>query len=166
LLVHWTYTPQLWQSYTEKEYADEKAEKKGLFIVLSTIAIGTGLFFLFTTADGDYILLAMLGLIGLCAFAWQFSAWYYFLQNKSGTREAYAAIEAVYMNRRLYAWRFFSGKLLHVRIREGNSLTTLVFHYSVPLVFGRQTYVVRVPVPEGQEETASKIIEEFDNCSK
>jgi len=32
VLAHWKYSPEEWKTYTEKEYKEEKAMKKGLFL--------------------------------------------------------------------------------------------------------------------------------------
>ena len=39
ILVHWTYTPEVWAEYTKKEYEEEKSEKKGLFTIVSGFAL-------------------------------------------------------------------------------------------------------------------------------
>jgi hypothetical protein len=44
LLVHWTYTPEMWMQYARKDYAEERSEKKGLFIVVSAFALLFGFF--------------------------------------------------------------------------------------------------------------------------
>jgi hypothetical protein len=61
ILAHWTYTPEYWAKYTEKEYAEEISEKKGLFIMVSGIALITGLvFWVIYNEAGFFVFLVML----------------------------------------------------------------------------------------------------------
>jgi hypothetical protein len=82
ILAHWTYSPEYWLRYTQKEYITEKAEKKILFLIITAFALFFGfLFWAFDPEAGFYVFLVMLGLIGLIAFVWQFSAWYNYRQK-------------------------------------------------------------------------------------
>jgi hypothetical protein len=153
----------MWNEYVEKEYAEEKVEKKGLFFVVSAFALFFGfLFWLIDPQSGFYVFLAMLGLIALVAFTWQFSAWYYYKQNKKGVQEAYLNKDGVYMNRRLYTWRILGSNLIEVKIEDKHSFSLLTIKYTAITLPGRQTYIVRVPVPHGQEEKANEIIQQLN----
>jgi hypothetical protein len=164
LFVHWTYTPEMWKEYTKKEYTEEIAEKKGLFVTVSAIALFVGLLFWFLDNDaGFFVFLVMLGLIGLVGFTWQFSAWYYRKQNENGVKEAYIARSGVYMNRRLYTWRLFSAKLLGVDIYNNRGVSVLRFSFTAFTFPGPQTYVARVPIPYGQEEVAKRIVQQLNS---
>ena len=88
-------------AYTGKEYAEEKAEKRGLFLLVSVISLFIGFtFWLVDQESGFFILLLMLGLIAAIAFSWRFSDWVNWRQNRRGSGEAYVAREGVYVNRR------------------------------------------------------------------
>lgn len=105
VLAHWTYDAYYWREYAEKEYEEEKSEKKGLFLIVSGFALFFGiLFWVFDPEAGFIVFLVMIGLIGLVAFAWRFSAWHNYKQNLSGVKEAYITKDAVYLNKRLYTW--------------------------------------------------------------
>jgi hypothetical protein len=159
LLVHWTFDNQIWQQYTQKEYVEEINEKKGLFLIVTAFALFFGFLFWFLDNEAGFVVfLLMLGLIGLVGFTWRFSAWYIRKQNIEGVKEAYIARTGVYMNQRLYTWRFFSAKLLKVEIKKEKASSVLKFSYTAFSFPGPQTYAVRVPIPIGQEETAKNIV--------
>ncbi len=162
LLVHWTYTHEKWLEYAGKEYAEEKAEKKGLFFVVSGFALFFGfLFWAIDPESGFYVFLIMLGLIAIVAFAWQFSAWYYHRQNMRFVGEVYISKDGVYLNQKLYTWRPFGSSLTSVALRRIRGIDLLVFQYSA-FTYPPQTYTVRVPVPEGQEKAAESILQQFN----
>ena len=159
ILAHWTYSPEYWQQYTQKEYITEKAEKKILFLIVTAFALFFGfLFWAFDPEAGFYVFLVMLGLIGLIASVWQFSVWYNYQHNMGGVREAYITKEAVYLNRRLYAWKAAFTCFNQVTIQNNAGLPLLVFKYTItnPRT-GPQTYTTRVPIPPGEEENAKTI---------
>ncbi len=164
VLAHWTFEPDMWKEYTQKEYVEELAEKKGLFFVVSAFALFFGvLFWVLDNGAGFFVFIVMLGLIGLIGFTWQFSAWYYRENNKSGgVKEAYVARSGIYMNRRLYTWRLFSARLLDVKIENKKGLPVLKFSFTAFTFPGPQTYTARVPIPNGQEETAKEIVQQLN----
>ena len=164
VLAHWTYSPEYWREYAQKEYAEEKSEKKGIFIVVCGFALFFGFLFWFLDAEaGFFVFLMMMGLIGLVAFVWLFSSWYNYKQNLSGIREAFITKDAIYMNKKLYAWRTVLTSFDEVTLRESHSLPLLVFKYTVTNVrTGPQTYTTRVPIPPGEEETAKEIMRQIN----
>ncbi len=160
LLAHWIYPPDYWIEYTKKEYQTEKSEKKGLFLIVTAFALFFGvLFWAFDPEAGFYVFLMMLVLIAIIAFAWQFSAWYNYRQNMRGIREVYIAKDAIYMNKRLYTWQTVLTRFDEVTQQNNQGISLIVFRYTAATRAGPQTYTTRVPIPQGQEETAKKIIE-------
>ena len=163
LLVHWIYPPEKWKEYTVREYAQEKTEKKGLFMVVSAFALFFG--FLFWALDpegGFFVFLVMLGLIALVAVAWQGSAWYQYKQNMGGIAETYIARNALYMNRKLYVWQMWGSSFDGVAIEEKRGFAQLAFKCTIFSQVGPQTYTFRVPIPDGQEETAKSIVQQLN----
>jgi len=163
LLAHWTYSLEEWNQYADKEFQTEKKEKRMLFYMVAGIALFFGvLFFLFDREGGLWVLISMLGLIGLIAFVAWFAAWYNYSQNKKYLGEAYITRDAVYLNRQLHTWRGLGSRLESVVLAEKESRPLLAFTYSAPSRIGRQEYTVRVPVPEGQEKAAEKLAEKLN----
>ena len=163
ILAHWTYTPQYWAEYSKKEYEEEKSEKKGLFLIVSGFALFFGiLIWALDPEAGFTVFLMMLGLIGLVAFAWRFSAWHNYRQNIGGVKEVYITKDAVYMNKQLYTWRTVFTSFDQVTQEDNQGLALLVFKYTTASRTGPQTYTTRVPIPPGQEEAAKNIIQQIN----
>lgn len=163
LLAHWTYTPEKWKEYTEKEHLAENIEKRGLFFVVSAFALFFGiLFWIIDPEAGIYVFLAMLGLIALIGSVALLTTWYNHNQNEKYLGEAYIAKDALYLNRRLHSWRILGAKLESVTLENKQDLMLLTFKYSASTMTGPQNYTARVPVPDGQEETAKNIALKLD----
>ena len=166
ILAHWTYSPEEWTKYTEKEYKEEKQSKKGLAIVISGIALLMGIiFFLADNENGIWVLVVMLALIVVIAFTAWFTSWYNYRQNKKYLGETYITEDAVYINRQLHTWRGLGARLDSVDLNQGASQLLLQFVYSAPTRTGMQEYTVRIPVPKGQEEAAEKILKHFEDAA-
>lgn len=160
LLAHWVYPSDYWVEYAKKEYVTEKTEKRGLFLIVTAFALFFGiLFWALDPEAGFYVFLMMLGLIGIVAFAWQFSAWYTYKQNMTGTPEVYITKDAIYLNQRLYTWQTVLTSFDEVTQENNEGLALIVFKYTAATRTGPQTYITRVPIPKGQEEKAKEIIE-------
>jgi hypothetical protein len=67
----------------------------------------------------------------------------------------------VYLNRKLHAWGLFGSGLASVVLDNIRGINVLVFVYSA-ITYPPQLYTVRVPVPNGQEETAKAIVQQFN----
>jgi MFS family permease len=165
-LAHWKYSPEEWRKYTEKEYKEERQLKRGLFYVISGIAVLVGIiFFLADHKGGLWVLVAMLGLVAIIAFTAWFTSWYNYRQNKKYLGETYITEEAVYINRQLHTWRGLGTRLDSVNLTEGKPPMLLQFVYSAPTRTGMQEYTVRIPVPVGEEEAAEKILKHFKDAA-
>ena len=163
LLAHWTYSPEEWNQYAEKEFQTEKKENRFLFYMVAGIALFFGiLFFAFDREGGLWVLISMLCLIALIAFVAWFAAWYNYHQNKKYLGEAYITRDAVYLNRQLHTWHGLGARLESVVLAEKGSRQIVAFTYSAPNRMGRQEYTVRVPVPEGQGKAAEKLSQKFN----
>lgn len=163
ILAHWTYTSEVWAEYTQKEYREEKAEKKGLFLLVSGFALFFGILFWVIDAEaGFFVFLVMLGLIGLVAFAWQFSAWVNYRQNIGGVKEAYITRDAIYLNKKFFTWRTIFTRFDEVTQKNNHGLSLLIFKYTTTSRTGPQTYTTRVPIPPGQEENAKNIMQQIN----
>ncbi len=163
VLAHWVYPPALWGEFTGNEFLEEKSEKKGLFLIITAFALFFGLLFWFLDSEaGFYVFMVMLGLVGLCFFAWQLSSWSNYRRNRSsGVKEAYITLDGVYLNRRFVNWTSWFTHFNAVNLEEKRGLLLLVFKYTVYSGrAGPQVYTTRVPVPLGQEQTAEYVFEQ------
>jgi uncharacterized membrane protein len=163
VLAHWAYTSDYWLDYSEKEYKEEKSEKKGLFLVVSGFALFFGiLFWVLDPEAGFVVFIVMLALIGMVAFAWQFSTWHNYKQNIRGVKEAYITRDTLYMNRKLYTWNTVFTCFDEGSQKDNHGLSLLIFKFTSATKAGPQTYTIRVPIPPGQEESAKKIVEKIN----
>jgi hypothetical protein len=164
ILAHWTYTPEEWQKYTEKQYKEEKQLKKGLFYIISGIAFVIGVvFFLADHENGIWVLVAMLALIAIIAFTAWFTSFYNYRQNKKFLGQTYITPKAIYLNRQLHTWSGPGDKLESVRLdRKDTFLSLLRFTYSVITRTGRQEQIVNIPVPKGKESEAEELVKKFN----
>jgi hypothetical protein len=158
ILAHWTYDPHEWNEYAEKQYAEEKKEKRVLFYVIAAWALFFGiLFFLLDNESGIWVLASMLALIAVIAFTAWFTAWYNHRQNKKYLGETYITLDSVYINRQLHTWRGLGAKLETVDLDKHKTHAMLTLVYSAPTRTGFQNYTVRIPVPGGKEAEAEQI---------
>jgi hypothetical protein len=165
ILAHWVYPPEFWAAYTEEEYKEEKSEKKILFLIVTAFALFFGiLFWVLDNEAGFWVFVMMLGLIGLCGFAWQFSSWRNYQSNRSaGAKEVFITKEAVFMNNKLTTWKTALTRFEDVSFEENRRVPVLVFEYTQYTGrAGVQKYTTRVPVPPGQEGVALYVIEQIN----
>jgi hypothetical protein len=163
VLVRWSYTPELWREYTEKEYGMEKAEAVPKFYMVSAIALVVGvLFYVIDPEGGLFVLGAMVVLIviiGLVAWA---SSRYVRGLNARGVGDAVIARNGVVLDGRFYYWGYFGTRLNKVSLRDEKGLMLLHFvTWSPSLTFG-QSWDIRVPVPSGEEAKAKEIESELN----
>ena len=158
VIAHWTYSREEWKEYTEKEYIEEKGEKKTLFIVTAILALIIGFgFFVFNTETGLWVLLAMVVLILILAFTAWFTAWYRHRENAMSQGEVYITGKAVYLNRQLHTWNGLGEKFEFVEMKRNSKQSMLVIVYTVATRTGRTPVTVRIPVPAGREKEAEAI---------
>ena len=159
-LAHWKYDPAEWQSFAEKEYAREKRDKLNLFFLVAAICLVVGVGFSIAHPDGALVVLGVLGsLLVLIAFVAFTTTRYNYWMNKKYLGEAYIAPDGVYLNRQLHLFRGWGARLESVSYDEGEKFIT--FQYSTPNRNGRADYTLRVPVPTGKEEEASRVLASF-----
>ena len=83
ILAHWTYSPEEWKNYTEREHKEDAAAKRSLFFMIAIISVIVGIIlFAFIRKDALIIALIVLGIAiaGLAAF---FSTLGNYLHNKN-----------------------------------------------------------------------------------
>ncbi|MBN1937506.1 MAG: hypothetical protein JW934_22805 [Anaerolineae bacterium] len=163
LIVHWQYAPEEWSRYSEVELGLETSEKRGLFFLIAGIALLIGLIFFLLLPDGGLaVLLTLLGLIlliGVVAFG---VPRINYARNQRAVGQAFIGRSAVYLGGVLHTWNTLGARLEGVQVREGDP-PLLAIGYSFPTRTGRQTEVVRVPVPRGEEQAAHHVAQTLQN---
>jgi hypothetical protein len=165
LLAHWTYTPEFWKDYADKEYETQKAESRGLFIIVSAFALFFGvLFWIIDPEAGFYVFLTMLGLIAIIELVRLLSA-YSYKRNAKNPSEVYISKNGVYLNRQLHTWNFLTSRLEKVDLKDNKGLQLLSITYWAWTMTLGQEYNVRIPVPPGQEDKARDIVNQLKRDS-
>ena len=160
ILAHWTYTPEQWKEYTEKEQTEDKVGRKGLFIMIAVISIIVGIGFYAVVRDHPVLIAGIiLGIIAIAGLSAYFSGLANYRRNKKYLGEAYIALDGVYLNRQLHIWKGIGNRLEDVTYEDPYGPSPrLKFDYSSPGRGDRYYYTARVPIPLGQEEIAHKIV--------
>jgi hypothetical protein len=160
LLAHWKYTPREWKQYTEEEHKEDASAKKGVFLLISGIAIVVGIIFYAVVRDNFAVIgLTILGIIAIAGLSAYFSALATYHQNKKYLGEAYISLDGVYLNRQVHIWRGLGNRLEDIDLEwEEQSLPRIRFEYSSPGRGDRYQYTARIPIPPGQEDAAKRIV--------
>jgi len=162
LLAHWTYPPDEWRDYAEKEYKRESADKRSLFYLVAGISLVVGIGFWIAHPDSGWVVLGVLsGLILLIAVVAYSTTRYNYFMNRKYLGEAYVSKDGVYLNRQLHLWRGWGARFEGVECNE--KARFLAFRYSTPNRSGRSDYTVRVPVPIGREQEARGMLVQFQS---
>lgn len=161
LLVCWRYGREEWLRWAEAEHEETSSGKFGLFVLVAVFALlGGGAVFIADPEAGGVVFMVMLGLIaviGVVAFVSVRSA---HARNLARVGEAFVSPLGVLLNGQLHSWSGFGARLDDIEVREGPTMV-LAFQYSFPARRGRQSDVVRVPVPSGQEAVARGLVNQL-----
>ncbi|MFH0768765.1 MAG: hypothetical protein V1932_04260 [Chloroflexota bacterium] len=161
LLITWTYTPDEWKLYTEKENEANKAGKKILFFITAGFAIFVAVVALvidWETGLGVAAVMAVvIVLMGIVALL---TSRYEYHQNRNTVGKVYISKDGIYLNKQLHLWNTMGARLGSVEYVEGNP-PLLVFCHFAPTRTGLQEKQLRVPVPLGQEAKAREVLAYF-----
>ena len=168
ILVHWSYSQADWKQYTEEEHKEDSRDKRNLFLLVAAISVVVGIImWAMHPDDGVIILIIILGIIaviGLTAFLSILSPYRW---NKKHLGNVYIAKDGAYLNRRLHIWKGLGTKLEGVTYEVGKQalLRINIAYLSVNTAM-RNSYTVRIPVPQGQEEVAKNIVAQIQASQK
>ena len=161
VIVHWKYTDEEWQKFTQLDFEEDKQMKKTIFYIIAGFAVFFGILFpILDPDDGFVVTFIMLGLIlmtGLVAFI---SIRLQHNKNKKNKGEAIISLNGILINNQLHSWNILGAKLENIIINE-EQMPIMEFTYSAPTKSGRSDYTVRVPIPADQMITAREIISRF-----
>lgn len=166
ILAHWTYSPEEWKNYTEREHKEDAAAKRSLFFMIAIISVIVGIIlFAFIRKDALIIALIVLGIIAIAGLAAFFSTLGNYLHNKRHHGEVYISLNGVYMNRQMHVWNSLGNLLEEISYDSPkNQNPRIVLTYSALAKNGRNFYTVRIPVPRGHEETAKNIVSRIEQA--
>lgn len=161
LLAHWTYAPDEWLAYAQKDHRfRSRHAKQILFLVIFFCAL-FGLATLVVDFDaGQFVLPVLLGVLGLMVGAAWLSVWLPQRRNASQTGEVFLSAEGLWLSGELHTWTIFGARLEEVTYAPGDR-SLLSFTYSAPGRGGTQYYTVLVPIPRGQDAQGATILQFF-----
>lgn len=158
LLASWKLPPDVWDRYSEKEFAEESAVKKMLATVVTGFAAVIG--GVFWAADPEPGVWVAAILAAVCALVWILALAVPRLRRRAlrtSGAEALVGFDGVYLNGEFHCWTSFGSKLVGVALRDGDP-PALVFDYMILQRTGPICHTVRVPVPAGERPTAAAVV--------
>jgi len=163
-LARWTYTDAQWRAYTEAEHVADTRDRWTLVAIISAFALFFGvLFAVFAPEGGVYVLLTMLGLIGIVSLTAFITSRQNYRRNVLHKGETIIAGDGLILNGQLHAWNVIGSRLERVDYVDA-TVPLVEFEYSAPSRNGRDSYTVRVPVPSGEEKNARDIVRFFESA--
>ena len=158
LLAHWRVDDAEQRRHADAEYEEEKKEKGALFLVVAVITLAIGLVFLFVAGEaGPIVFLVLLGVLAIVGLvAWSGPRIHRRRSRRIGG-EVYISADGAYVDGMLHTWRLLGARIEHASFEEGQT-PTLEIAYSAPVMYGRQAYTIRIPVPRDQEERAREVV--------
>jgi len=164
VLAHWTYAREDQQQQATQEAVEERKASWGLLLIIAVFAllIGGG-FWIADPEAGRLVFLVMVGVVALLSVVAAGAPRYREARRRRAEPMALVSREGAYVFGMLHTWR-----LLGARVEGGEVLRgrrpTLSIEYSAPVVYGRffftrQSYVVAIPIPRGEEERAEGVLQ-------
>lgn len=156
-LAHWTYELGPWREHVDRDYAVERAGKWALWrlIALFCVVIG-GAFWLFDPdGGGPAVALVLLGVLALLALVVNLGTSSAFHHHAKAPGQVFIGRDGVWYNGTLHVWRGWGARIDAVTYPAPDGV--LAIRYSAPSRYGRQSYQVRIPVPEGAEGEAQAV---------
>lgn len=159
LLAHWTYTQEEWSRYTEAEHERDRRDKWNLYRLVVIIAVVVGVGFPIFKPDAWLIMLVVIGglIVFLGAVAYLSVALAY-RANRNHPGEAYIGSNGLLLGRSFHYWKL-PLSFLHSVTYEEDTPPYVEIVYSAQSGIARGVYTARVPVPQGQQDAARRVIE-------
>jgi hypothetical protein len=160
LLAHWTYSPKAWEDYAEVAFRKDTIDKWSLYRLVILITAVVCLMCGLVLRDVWAVMIGVfLGIGVLLAVVIVITTHHQHRQDRRYLGGAYLSRKGIYLNRQLHTWHGWSGALGSAVYNEPEKLLEVT--YSFLTRTGRSEYIVRVPVPPGEEARARAIVSEL-----
>jgi len=161
LIVHWKYSSGEWREYAEIMYRRKKRERWRIIYLLAGILLSVCIAFAIFRPDSLLVMLIVLfPLLLLSALVTVIVFVLDYRRARDRTGEVFIGKDGIYLDGEYYSWKMAGGRLEGVTCVTGEG-TYLEFRYSGRSGYAGGNYVVRVPVPLGQEDSAKRIAAKF-----
>jgi MFS family permease len=160
-LAHWTYSEAEWKAYAEEEHKTNKKEKLLLFYMVAGFSVFFGVIFLILDFEsGVFVSMVLLGLIIFIGFIAWLSIYLPKWRNQKHRGEVYIGKHGVYINGQIHPWDILGAKLEDISFKDGHP-AQIIFTYSSPNRYNRNINSARIPIPEGYEKEAEKVVSQI-----
>ena len=167
-LAHWTYDPSKWKRFIDWHLNEEKEAKWGLFVFITIIiaVVGVGFWLAMRDTASLWVLFFLLGLIVLLWLVAIVAPRLTYRRLKKGSGQVYLGKSGIYLNGVVHTWSLIGSRLESVELIQ-KPFPMLVFVYSYLMMAGRSLFFFRqyasvhVPVPDGKEAEASKVVNSY-----
>ena len=161
LLVHWRYGEAEWRSFVGEDFARERRDKWAMFRIVAffCVVIGGG-FALYDWEGGRWVLGVLLGLCLIIGVVIVTTTRGQRARREAGGGEARVGEDGLWLSGELHVWNGFGARLESCEVIEGQP-PCIEIVYSTPAKNQRQINSVRVPIPEGSDAEAARIVVHF-----
>ncbi len=161
LITHWKYTAEEWKEYVEAEHRSGKRVRWRLFYLITAITVIVWFAFVIFRPDSLMIVLVVLPLLlALLLLVVLVVATVHYRRSRNRVGEAFVGKDGVYLNGVFHSWKTVGGRLEKVSCIWDRG-AYIEFRYPGRSACATGGYVVRVPVPHGQEDSAKKVAAQF-----
>lgn len=164
-LAHWTYPEEIARASVEREYREFQGRNRAMFIIIGGMLVAVALFFLIFVEDGGaetaFILLAVAVVLFVVS---RVTPWLERRRAMSANHEAVITRDGIIYEGSVYPFRSFLVFWHGVSLKKTGKKDPAALVFSFSQLVGRfiiQPFDVVVPVPPGEEERSSWIVQEL-----
>lgn len=157
IIARWEYAPEEWMKFTEYNFAEDKKIRRGMFKVVTIIAIVIGviLTLMMQSIIIAYVMIGIIIIVSIPAFLGPVVKHNRNLKNKG---IVLISENSVFLNGEFFSWNMSGAMLDSVEKVFENDVFCLLVKYNYPTRTGIQTDEIRIPVPKGKENEADTVI--------
>lgn len=159
-IAAWYYDSQMWRDYTEREKAERGAQNKATFIIVIVFMVIVCVGMLVVTGFDEASIIVTIGMLGFAIFLGIIAVLAVWLPYRrraalSGGRVLFSS-KSIWIEGDFYEWGSVGMRLEGIEYEADENL--LIVAISAPNRTGRMTQAIYLPVPEGEIDTAQKIV--------
>jgi len=158
----WNYTTDEWKRFVTKDFEEDKKLKRMLFFLVSGISVVIGVILTINFQDPIFIPI-ILGIIVVVAIPAIWAPRYRFRKLQHSRAQALIAENGVIIGKMFHLWVKLGARLDQVLFNSEENPGMIEFTYSMPTRNGREQQVARVPVPNGNQQEAMRIVDYFNS---
>jgi hypothetical protein len=159
LLAHWKYSPDEWEKFLLESRKEMLIVNRATLRWASTISAVVGIILLLASRDSLFLIIIG-GIILMMAAAAFLGPLIQTSLMKNEEREAFVGERSAFIGGSFYTWTQAGSRLTGAGIySEDTPIAMLHIIYEYPTIRAFQQEIIRIPVPAGRMEEASKLVE-------